>query len=113
MDREEVKSRYKQLLSRMVGLKMYYGCEKIDVYVCGCCGRSVLTTYRNKGVTPFIIRCPFCKSANMRHNLTLLRKDFSGKQKVLEWYRPSFNELIKMSNGAIEHVLFGGLILKR
>lgn len=112
MDRKDIKDRYKQLLSRRTKANMYDGRDRIDVYTCEKCGGRVLTTYRDVGVTPFVIRCARCKSS-MVHNYTYLKDAYNGKDKVLEWYRPSFNELVKMSDGAIEHVLCGGLILKR
>lgn len=31
---------------------------------------------------------------------------------VMDWYRPSLEDVLKMSDGMIEHVLNGGLVLE-
>lgn len=91
---------------------MYDGRGKgVDIYLCRECQKVIMTRYKDKGVTPFSMWCK-CKGS-------LVHTDTIGEQtakalghKVLDWYRPSFEEFLKLSEWEQEYVLNGGLILK-
>lgn len=60
-NRLKIRRQYKTLVAGIEELKVYDGRGKgIDVYVCKRCNGKVLTRYKDKGVTPFIMRCPYC-----------------------------------------------------
>lgn len=103
--------RYRKLLRNLEDMKIYDGRYKgIDVYECYNCGHKLYTYYKDKGVTPFIIGCPKCPDL-MRHTKTV-RATAPGI-KPIPWFRPTFKQMFKLSPGMIEHVLQGGLILKK
>ena len=52
---------YKELINNIESIPMYDGRNKgIDVYVCNKCGHKFYTKYKDKGVTPFVIKCRNC-----------------------------------------------------
>lgn len=85
----------------------------VDVYVCKKCGNRIYTKYEDKGVTPFCIACrnDGCK-ASACHEYTIPFSLVPQGAKILNWYRPSFKEMLTLKEGVIEHVLLGGLILE-
>ena len=61
MNKEIIKEKYDKLVSEIEGMKMYDGRGAVDRYVCDTCGYMTHTTYKDKGVTPFTMRCPKCE----------------------------------------------------
>lgn len=110
MTREEIKERYDRMLSEIGDSEMYDGRNTVDRYVCEKCGNHIHTTYRDKGVTPFTIICPTCGGI-MKHTQTFDRNEVPDDVEVKEWYRPSLKETLKMSDGWIDHIINGGLVL--
>ncbi|EFS33754.2 hypothetical protein BSGG_4454 [Bacteroides sp. D2] len=86
---------------------IYDGRGTFDLYQCEKCSREKITTYADKGVTPFIIRCD-C-GGNMQHTKTF--KSVPDYIRVFKWKRPTLEQTIKLSDGQIEHILNGGLVL--
>lgn len=109
MNRKRIERAYDKLVREIEELRMYDGRGTIDRYTCCECGNIIHTTYKDKGVTPFTIRCRKCGGI-MGHTDTFNEpmKDV----KVLNWYRPTLKATLKMSDGMIEHILNGGLILE-
>lgn len=66
-----------------------------------------ITTYADKGVTPFIIRCS-CGGL-MQHTRSF--KNVPDYIRVFRWKRPTLEQTMKLSKGMMEHVLNGGLVL--
>jgi hypothetical protein len=68
----------------------------------------IFTTYKDLGVTPFIIKCE-CGS-DMKHIRTYnnILKD----AKIENWVRPSLEQAYKMNDGMLEHLFNGGLFLE-
>lgn len=92
---------------------MYDGRGKgVDIYLCRECQKVILTRYKDKGVTPFSMRCE-CKGSLVHVDTIKEQTAKSLGHKVLDWYRPSFTEFLKLCQWEQEHVLNGGLILKR
>ena len=109
MKRLEYWFRYRKLLRNIESMKIYDGRHKgVDVYDCYNCGHRLHTYYKDKGVTPFTIRCPKC-SYIMTHTDTIL--PWPGIRPI-PWVRPTFKEMLRLSPGVIEHVLQGGLVLE-
>lgn len=90
--------------------KMYPGIPQsvIDSMPKGC-GHQIITTYADKGVTPFTMKCPKC-GARMTHTKTFA--SVPNGVPVLKWIRPTFEQYQNMSPGMKEHIEDGGLILE-
>ena len=115
MNKEELKAKYDKLVAEIESSKVYDGRGKgVDIYVCEKCGSQFYTRYKDKGVTPFTIRCrrEAC-GATMIHRGTISEEHASNcRLTVHNWVRPTFEQLQTLSDGAIEHVLNGGLMLQ-
>ena len=115
MNKEELKQQYDDLVSGIETAKMFDGRNKgVDVYVCEKCGKQFYTRYKDKGVTPFTIRCrrEAC-GATMIHRDTISEAQAKNDGLVVHnWVRPTFEQLLKLNVGAQEHVLNGGLMLE-
>lgn len=114
MDKNELKKKYDKMVAGIESARMFDGRNKgIDVYVCKKCGEKFYTRYKDKGVTPFTIKCRHCEHGTMIHGQTIPEQVASLMPfEVHGWVRPTFEQLQKLSDGAIEHVLNGGLMLE-
>ena len=118
MNKKQLKKRYDKLVEHVEEMKVYDGRSKgVDVYLCERCDGVTLTRYRDKGVTPFTIRCRWCNQGTMVHKTTISEENAAAiceRQgiKVKEWIRPTLEQLEKMSVGVQDHVLDGGLVLE-
>lgn len=65
--------------------------------------------YKDKGVTPFIMRCK-C-GGDMMHTKSSKQAPPS-YVKVHNWVRPSLKQTMSLSKGMRNHILNGGLILE-
>lgn len=110
MKKEVIEKRYNELVKEIERKIMYDGRGTVDRYTCDDCQMIIYTTYRDKGTTPFSMRCRRC-GGTMFHDKTYDKKTVPGYVIVMDWYRPSLEDVLKMSDGMIEHVLNGGLIL--
>lgn len=114
MNKEELKQQYDELVSGIETAKMFDGRNKgVDIYQCKECGFQFYTRYKDKGVTPFTVRCRNCDHGTAIHDKTITEQmaSFLGV-KVHNWVRPTFGQLLKLNEGAQEHVLNGGLMLE-
>ena len=115
MNKEELKQQYDELVSGIETAQMFDGRNKgVDVYVCEKCGKQFYTRYKDKGVTPFTIRCrrEAC-GATMTHRLTISEDQARNcRLSVHNWVRPTFEQFLKLNEGAQKHVLNGGLMLE-
>lgn len=112
MTREDIEKKYNELVKSIETKRMYDGRGTVDRYTCDTCGHIIYTTYRDKGVTPYTIRCNRCGGTKY-HDKTYDKKTVPGYVMIIDWYRPSLEDVLKMSDGMIEHVLNGGLILDK
>lgn len=110
MTKEDIEKRYNQLVNSIEKKEMYDGRGTVDRYTCGTCGHIIYTTYRDKGVTPYTIRCNRCGGTKY-HDKTYNKKTVPSYVMITDWYRPSLKDVLKMSDGMIDHILNGGLIL--
>lgn len=114
MDNKELKEKYDKLVSDIETAKCYDGRNKgVDVYVCQKCGKHFYTRYKDKGVTPFTIRCRECNNGTATHEKTTTEQivKIMGYQ-VHNWVRPSFEQFLELNEDAQQHVLNGGLMLE-
>jgi len=113
--KEELRKDYDELISEIESARMYDGRGKgVDVYTCEKCGEKFLTRYKDKGVTPFTIKCrkDGC-NGTMIHKVTIHEGQAKNESPVIHnWVRPTFEQLQRLSEGYIEHVLNGGLMLE-
>lgn len=115
MEKNELKQKYDKLVAEIESAKMFDGRGKgVDVYVCEKCAKQFYTRYKDKGVTPFTIRCrrDAC-AATMIHRITISEAQAKNDGLVVHnWVRPTFEQFLKLNEGAQEHVLNGGLMLE-
>jgi ribosomal protein S27E len=103
--------RYNKMAADIEAAPLYDGRGKgIDVYRCQQCGEEQYTYYRDKGVTPFLIRCNKCGQI-AQHRTTL--KDMGVDHRTLKvWVRPTYEQFTRLERGLRDHVLRGGLVLE-
>ena len=109
MNKDEITKRYNELVSEIETLRMYDGRGEYNGYECKKCGYVTVTLYADKGVTPFVLRCPKCGGNAVHEYTSLTRPRYSP---VKRWVRPTLEQLLKMSPATIEHVLNGGLVFE-
>lgn len=126
----KTKSEYEQFCKDAENMKVYDGRGTYDLYECKKehnpahypgipqnvldempkgCGNKIITTYADKGVTPFTMVCPKC-GKTMTH--TEIYRGVADGVKVLKWYRPDYDEYVKLPKHIKEHIDNGGLILE-
>lgn len=104
--RKEIEARYNQLASK----KMPEGKDMVNCYRCHNCGNIIKTVNTEDGVTPFVIQCDKCNGeATSLMYIDVLPDEVA----TYEWYRPSLKFVLKTTTSVREHVLNGGLILRR
>lgn len=110
------KKNYAGMVNSFESAQMYDGRGKgVDVYVCDDCGAVFYTRYKDKGVTPFAMRCRKCKKGTMVHKDTI--PESAGQvleltHKIHNWVRPTFEQFLKLNEGSMQHVMQGGLMLE-
>lgn len=107
MNKEDITKRYIEMASTIEDAKIYDGRGTYDVYRCKKCGQDKVTTYADKGVTPFVMGCD-C-GGDMTHIKTF--RYVPNYIEVIKWIRPTLEQTLELSDGMIEHVLNGGLVL--
>lgn len=113
MTNEEITKRYNELVSEIETLRMYDGRGEYNGYECNKCGYVTVTLYADKGVTPFVLRCPKCGGTAMHEYTSRTPPPASPRYSpVKRWVRPTLEQLLKMSPATIEHVLDGGLVFE-
>ncbi len=103
------KEQYEKFCEGAENMRCYDGRGTYDLYVCETGAHNVVTTYKDKGVTPFTIVCPEC-GRTMTHKETY--KSVHPSVQVIGWVRPTYEQYCKLSPAVKEHVENGGLILE-
>lgn len=117
IEKMKVRRQYKKLVESVEDMKVFDGRGKgVDVYVCERCTGKTLTRYKDKGVTPFMMRCPYCDSY-AKHVDTISEQKakelcIAEHVRVQNWVRPPLWWLFKHKK-AVNHVLNGGLVLEQ
>lgn len=114
MNNNKLKKKYDELVAEIESAQMFDGRNKgVDVYLCKKCGKRFYTRYKDKGVTPFTIKCRHCEHGTMMHDQTIPEQVANVMAlEVHNWVRPTYKQLLKLNEGAQEHVLNGGLMLE-
>lgn len=114
MNTEELKNQYEEMVARIDAARMFDGRNSgVDVYVCDKCGELFHTRYKDKGTTPFSIKCRKCGKGTAVHKDTVSEMIASSVGlKVHNWVRPTFEQLVKLNEAQVKHVLDGGLVLE-
>ena len=115
MDEKDLKEKFDKLVDGIESARMFDGRNKgVDIYVCEKCGTQFCTRYKDKGVTPFTIKCRRIEcGATMVHRGTISEREAEINRLVVHnWVRPTFEQLLTLNAGTQEHVLKGGLILE-
>ena len=112
MTKKQIEKKYNALVGRIEDMGIYDGRGTVDRYECEKCGCVMHTTYKDKGVTPFATSCRECGGL-MRHTKTFSKEVVPTHIKVINWYRPTLKQVLKMPDGIVEHILNGGLILEK
>jgi len=111
MKQKEIEHKYNEMVSTIEDAQMYDGRNTVDRYTCDICNKIIFTTYKDKGVTPFTVQCKKC-GGTMYHDKTYEKSTVPNYVYVEDWVRPTLEQTLQMSDGMIEHVLNGGLILE-
>lgn len=101
---------YAKFCADAENMRVYDGRGVYDLYRCEKCGHSQFTTYADKGVTPFTMRCSHC-DGTMMHVSSSTTPPVNTK--VLKWVRPTYEQYCNLSADMRQHVENGGLILMR
>lgn len=114
MKNKEIEKKYKKLLKDIETDDFYKKINltyRVNCYVCGVCGHITKTIDVDPGVTPFMHNCEKC--GQIAHST--FYTDIAPEQEYTEeWYRLSLDEVLQMQNeGLIEHILRGGLNVRR
>jgi hypothetical protein len=115
MDEKDLKEKFDKLVDGIESARMFDCRNKgVDIYVCEKCGTQFCTRYKDKGVTPFTLKCRRIEcGATMVHRGTISEREAEINRLVVHnWVRPTFEQLLTLNAGTQEHVLKGGLILE-
>lgn len=98
MDKKELKKEYDELVADIESAKMFDGRNKgVDVYQCKDCGFVFFTRYKDKGVTPFTLKCRNCGHSNAFHEKTISEECAECEGFIVHnWVRPTFEQLLKL-----------------
>lgn len=108
---KDIEKQYNEMLS-ILEKRGYDGRGKgVDVYECKN-GHKFYTRYKDKGVTPFCIICKECQQTATHNNTITEQKASELGLEVHNWVRPTLSQTLDMSEGMVEHVLQGGLVLE-
>jgi len=110
--REVMKAYYK--LMEEVETNMFYKIDltnRINCYVCSC-GHITKTKDVDAGVIPMMHNCESCDAFAYSTGFKDVAPDQPHTQ---EWYRPTIGQTLKLRKnpGLLEHVLAGGLNLRK
>lgn len=81
-----------------------------NVYLCHDCGAGWCSADMAIGVTPFMDRCPFCKTGMGRSFMYRVPQELLADVPArVEWFKPTEAEIAAMSPAGQDHVRKGGL----
>ncbi len=94
---------------------MRFKLPRENVYTCHLCGVMQVTVDVDEGVTPFMVPCSTKECMGPRTSAFYPRapRPPSLPAPTHEWYKPAQEEISKLSDGNREHVLKGGLLLRK
>jgi hypothetical protein len=105
MNKKKIEKAYNQMLLNVEKISMDIDRSRINCYVCPA-GHITKTVEIDKGVTPFMILCPYCDKMAQSTFYKEVAPDHIPRY---EWYRPSLEETLKESASSRQYILDGGL----
>ena len=111
----ELKQKYDKILAEIESEEIYDGRGKgVDVYACKECENLLYTRYKDKGVKPFIICCRKDSCNGIMFKLVTITEECAEREGFIvhNWVRPTFEQLLQLSECAQKHVLNGGVMLE-
>ena len=106
MNKKQIEKEYKEMLKKRVGKVAE---NRVNCYVCDC-GHITKTIDVDSGVTPMFYLCEKCGS----RATSSFYKDIAPELKpTQEWYRPTLEETIKAEPFLRNHILSGGLDVRK
>lgn len=87
-----------------------------NAYRCRLCEFLIVTINRDQGTTPFLIGCQAGSGCGGMMQSHFYRLPDGAPEPSYEWYRPDLKALRRLNRGdsaAAEHVLKGGLLLRK
>lgn len=109
MNQEEIEKQYNKIVTDIEKAAIYDGRGEYNLYECNKCNNYKVTLYKDKGVTPFIIRCE-C-GGEMMHTKSS-KQALPSYVTVHNWVRPTLEQTLRLSQGLRDHVLGFGLMLE-
>lgn len=109
MSKNNIAQQYNSMVASIEDAKIYDGRGEYNLYECNKCNNYKVTLCKDKGVTPFFIRCK-C-GGDMMHTKSSKQAPPS-YVKVYNWVRPNLEQTMSLSEGMRNHILNGGLILE-
>lgn len=107
------KEQYDQLLKEVETDEFYTRIsldKRYNRYFCNSCGKYTTTQDVDRGVTYAMIGCHHC--SGIAHS-QFYRVPSEKITPDYEWYRPTYEEFITLSESDQEHILKGGLMMRK
>lgn len=110
MSKREIERQYNKLMLDVKSNPYYTSVDLTNKVQAYCCQEGHITVMRvlDAGVTPMFYRCEHCNK--MASSVTT---NLSKGEPSQEWYRPSLKELLKVKPAMVDHVLSGGLMIRK
>lgn len=105
---------YNAMLARVYSEPMYDGRGVYNLYTCDKCQNVQLTTYLDKGVTPFLIKCKcgdYARHTDDVPEQVAIMLMAQGIQ-LRKFVRPTLDQLSLFDERKRQHVLNGGLVFQ-
>lgn len=111
MSKREIERKFKQLLINVEKDDFYKVdlSNRVNCYTCQY-GHITKTIDRDAGVTSMMILCDTCKQPARS---SFYRDLNPSELPVKEWFRPDLKKVLKLKGMELDHVLSGGLMLRK
>jgi hypothetical protein len=119
MNKQEIESEYNKIVEHYKKPENKIDLtNRLNVYKCSK-GHKTVTKDIDPGVTPFMLGCKECEANGEKRSEAYsagyqipehIKKDLTPGW---EWYRPSIEDTLKMSPPMIDHIIRGGLDLRK
>lgn len=103
MSKNNIAQQYNSMVASIEDAKIYDGRGEYNLYECNKCNNYKVTLYKDKGVTPFIMRCK-C-GGDMMHTKSSKQAPPS-YVKVYNWVRPNLEQTMSLSEGMRNHIIW-------
>lgn len=101
----EIKEKYEHITNTYKNKDL----KSINCYTCEHCQHITKTINVDKGVIPYMFRCPNCKGYAYSSYFENIAPFLDP---TIEWYRPTIEDTIQLNALDLEHILNGGLMFR-